>query len=95
MAQPPWSVLDIFISTIYVKTLIIAGVPKQPSQHLIGDFLRVGLLHSFVKPDQCGVNDLLLLSHLDDGCAGAKAQKSIELEKVKKVEMACTVQEAR
>jgi hypothetical protein len=92
MARPPWPVFDIFISTLYVKTLTIAGVLKQPSQHLIGDVLRVGLLYSLVKPGQCGVSDLLLLIHSDDGWADAKAQKSIELEKAKKVKIAHTVQ---
>jgi hypothetical protein len=95
MARPPWSVFDIFISALYVKTLTIAGVLGQPSQHLIGDFLSVGLLHSFVKPSQCGVSDLLLLSHSDDGWADAEAKKSIKIEKAKKVKMACIVQIAR
>jgi hypothetical protein len=63
--------------------------------HLISDFLRVGFLHSFVKPGQRGVSDLLILSHSDGGCANAQAQKLIELDKAKKVKMACTVQAAR
>jgi hypothetical protein len=86
---------DIFISTLYVKTLTIAGVLRQLSQHLVGDFLCVGLLDSFVKPSQCGVSDLLLLSHSDDGWVDVEAQKSIELEKAKNVKIAYTIQTAR
>jgi hypothetical protein len=40
-------------------------------------------------------SDLLLLSHLDDGCADTEAQKLIELEKAKKVKMANIAQSAR
>jgi hypothetical protein len=77
------------------QNLTIAGVLRQTDQHLVGDFLCVGLLHSFVKPSQCGVGDLLLLSHSDDGWVDVEAQKSIELEKAKKVKITHTLQTSR
>ena len=68
MARPPRPIFDIFLPTLHVKTIAIAGIFRQPSQHLIGDILCIGLLHIFVEPKHYGVCDLLVLSHSDDGC---------------------------
>jgi hypothetical protein len=93
MARPPWSIFNFLIPSFYIETL--AGILRQHNQHLIGDFFCIGLLHSFVKTSQRRISDLLLLSHLDDGCLDAEAQKSIELKKAKKLKMANTAQLAR
>jgi hypothetical protein len=58
-------------------------------------FFCISLLHSFVKTSQRRVSDLLLLSHLDDGCTDVEAQKSIEFKKEKKLKIANTTQPAR
>jgi hypothetical protein len=83
MARPPRSIFDIFIPTLHVKIVAIAGVLRQPSQHLIGDLFCVGLLHSFVKPRQCRDYDLLLLSHSGDDydrCRSSKVSRDRERE---------------
>jgi hypothetical protein len=95
MARSPRSIFGILNVTLNIKAFTIAGVLRQPSQHLIGNFFYIGLLHSFVETSQCRVNDLLLLNHSDDGCADAEAQKFIELEKAKKAKMANIAQSAR
>jgi hypothetical protein len=64
MACPPRPIFDVFVPALHVKTVSIARVLRQPSQHLIGDHLYVGLLHGFVKPRLHGVCDLFLFSHL-------------------------------
>jgi hypothetical protein len=53
---------------LHVKFVAIAGILRQSNQHLIGDLLCVGLLHSFVKPRHCVVCNFLLLNHSGDGC---------------------------
>jgi hypothetical protein len=68
MARPSRTIFNFLIPALYIETLAVDGILRQPSQHLIGDFFYVSLLHSFVKTSWRRVSDLLILSHLDDGC---------------------------
>jgi hypothetical protein len=47
--------------------------------------------HGFVKPGQRWINDLLLISHLGNGCYNAEAQKLIELDELRLDKMTNTM----
>jgi hypothetical protein len=95
MAQPPQPIFDIFIPALHVKIVAIAGIFRQPSQHLIGNLLCVGLLHCFVKSDHCGICNLLVLSHLGDGCGKCRSLEINRAHKEKKAKIAITTQTAK